>query len=381
MRASSAASTTAHGRRAASPLTLSGLTDRVHSVTVRSVAPEGWVELAPAATARWRTEAAPPETTITEPPKPAEAQPSIAFAADEAALFDCRLDGGEWQSCTDNPWVLPVLTGGFSLRGVPDGPHTVEVRAIDESGRVEAEPARWEFTLDRKAPTTRIKAGPVTTEEWQQPVFEFSSDEQNVHFECLRGDATYDEWHPCRSGEPVTGIFRSVEVRAVDAVGNADPSPAEWGNGTHGAETSVSVGEDLDRAVVFIEPKDELVTECSLDGEPFWRCPENFVEWDLAQGRHQLRVRSVRFDGNVGSALPYLVHRQGVRDPDRVDHGAAAGADHLSQRADRVGADDGHRLVRLHDRRRRPTVREPAAAERAGRRQASGRRQRPRPGR
>ena len=289
----------------ASPLSLSGLTDRVHSVVVRSVAPEGWVELAPAATARWRTEAAPPETTITEPPEPAEAQPGIGFAADEAALFDCRLDGGEWQPCSDSPWVLPVLSGGFSLRGVPDGQHAVEVRAIDESGRVEAEPARWVFTLDRKAPTTRIKAGPVTTEEWQQPVFEFSSDEVGVHFECLRGDATYDEWHACRSGEPVTGIFRSVEVRAVDAVGNADPSPAEWGNGTHGAETSVSVGEDLDRAVVFIEPKDELVTECSLDGEPFWRCPEYFVAWDLAQGQHQLRFRSVRFDGDVSSAIPY----------------------------------------------------------------------------
>ena len=81
----------------ASPLVLTGLTDRVHSATVRSVAPDGWVELVAAAATRWRTEAAPPDTRITEPPDPGrERSPSVAFAADEAALFDCRLDGGEW---------------------------------------------------------------------------------------------------------------------------------------------------------------------------------------------------------------------------------------------------------------------------------------------
>ena len=289
----------------ASPLTLSGLTDRVHSVTVRSVAPEGWVELAPAATARWRTEAAPPETTITEPPKPAEAQPGIAFAADEAALFDCRLDGGEWGPCSDNPWVLPVLTGGFSLRGVPTA--RTPSRSARSMSPVAWSPSRRAGSSRSTARRPRRGSRPARSRprSGSSPCSSSPPMSRACTSSACAVTATYDEWRPCRSGEPVTGIFRSVEVRAVDAVGNADPSPAEWGNGTHGAETSVSVGEDLDRAVVFIEPKDELVTECSLDGEPFWRCPENFVEWDLAQGQHQLRVRSVRFDGNVGSALPY----------------------------------------------------------------------------
>ena len=278
--------------------------DRVHSATVRSVAPGGLGRARSGGDARWRTEAAPPETTITEPPKPAEAAAGDRFAADEASLFDCRLDGGEWAPCSDDPWVAPGahrrLTRCVAL---PDGPHVFEVRAIDESGRVEPEPARWEFTLDRKAPTTRIKAGPVTTAEWQQPVFEFSSDEPGVHFECLRGDATYDEWHPCRSGEPVTGIFRSVEVRAVDAVGNADPSPAEWGNGTHGAQTRFR-GEDLRTAPSVHRARGRAVTECSLDGEPFWRCPENFVEWDLRAGQHQMRVAFGALRRDAVSALP-----------------------------------------------------------------------------
>ena len=70
-----------------------------------------------------------------------------------------------------------------------DGPHVFEVRAIDESGRVEPEPARWVFTLDRREPETRIQAGPVTDAQWERPVFELSSDEQGVRYECRRGTA------------------------------------------------------------------------------------------------------------------------------------------------------------------------------------------------
>ncbi|RKQ92572.1 hypothetical protein C8N24_2423 [Solirubrobacter pauli] len=293
-----------------SPLVLSGLQDRVHSAAVRSVAPGGWVELAPAAATRWRTEAAPPETRITAPPEPAEAQPGIRFEADEAALFDCKLDAGAWGPCSDSTQPLPALTGGFSLRGVPDGPHVFEVRAIDESGRVEPEPARWTFTLDRREPETRIQAGPLTPQDWESnPAFELSSDEPGVRYECRRGDGTYDEWRPCASNQRVSGLFRSVEIRAVDAVGNVDGTPAEWGNGTHSVDTNVATAEGSDRAVVYIAPVDESVTECSIDGEPFWRCPANFVRWDLAQGDHVLRLRSVRFDGVVsdGGGRPFTI--------------------------------------------------------------------------
>ena len=233
----------------ASPHTLTGLTDRVHSATVRSVGPEGWVERAPAAETRWRTEAAPPDTRITEPPMPAEKQPGVTFAADEAALFDCRVDRGEWVPCSPYPWVVPELSDGYSLRGLPDGPHVFEARAIDESGRVEVEPARWEFTLDRRAPETRIQSGPLTTAEWEQPTFQFSSDEPGVRYECKRAEGSSDEWSACRSGEPVSGLFRRVHVRAIDPVGNIDGSPAEWGNASYEPGPSVAVSGETGRAV------------------------------------------------------------------------------------------------------------------------------------
>ena len=68
-------------------------------------------------------------------------------------------------------------------------------------------------------------------------MFELSSDEPGVRYECRRGDGTYDEWRPCASGQPVSGLGPRVDIRAVDAVGNVDWSPAEWGNGTYGVDT------------------------------------------------------------------------------------------------------------------------------------------------
>ena len=100
------------------------------------------------------------------------------------------------------------------------------------------------FTLDRRAPETRIEWGPKTTEEWASPVFEFVSDEPGSRFECRRADGTYSEWKPCAPGQPVTGIYRSVAVRAIDPVGNIDDSPAEWGNATHSIPTSFTASAD-----------------------------------------------------------------------------------------------------------------------------------------
>ena len=159
-------------------------------------------------------------------------------------------------------------------------------------------------------------------------------------------------------------------MRAVDAVGNVDGSPAEWGNGTHGVPTSVSVAEETDRAVVYIEPRDEVVHECSLDGEAFWRCPQDFVAWDLAQGQHQLRLRSVRFDGVVSSALPYTFTIKAPVAPSPTVIGRPP--DRTTSRSARIawaGSTASGSFICVIDRAR-AAVLEPAAAGRPERRPA-----------
>ncbi len=71
---------------------------------------------------------------------------SFEFASEEGASFECRLDGGAWESC-----------GGSSreYRGLSEGAHTFEVRATDRAGNTDRSPARRTFTVDFPAPPPR----------------------------------------------------------------------------------------------------------------------------------------------------------------------------------------------------------------------------------
>ena len=239
---------------------------------------------------------------ITRPPVPKEHWTSISFAADEAALFECRLDGGAWERCATDYWREPSLTGGYSKPGLAEGPHVFEVRARDESGRLEADAARWAFTLDRRAPTTRIVRGPGPRST-ATPVFAFSADELGVTYECHRGDSTYpDEWKPCVSGQAITWVTRSIEVRATDAAGNVgSPDKYEWGLDPY-ADAYGNTGTLVDHARYSITPRAGSVAECSRNGTTWWRCPALVDLWDVQPGeQHPLRVRGVGADGTIGS--------------------------------------------------------------------------------
>ena len=64
---------------------------------------------------------------------------------DEAATFECRLDGGAYRSCRS----------GDALGPLADGPHVLEVHAVDGLRNVEASPASRSFSVDTQV------SGPV----------------------------------------------------------------------------------------------------------------------------------------------------------------------------------------------------------------------------
>lgn len=82
--------------------------------------------------------------------------------------------------------------------------------------------------VDNTAPDTVVTSSPSDPSNSATAAFEFSSPgDQSASFECKLDDG---EWEPCSSPNEYTGlpdgehVFR---VRAVDAAGNANPSPAE----------------------------------------------------------------------------------------------------------------------------------------------------------
>lgn len=91
----------------------------------------------------------PPDTTITAGPADGSATTSTSvrfeFAGSDnvgVARFECRLDGGGWDSCTS-----PYGYGGLAV-----GQHQFEVRAADAAGNVDPTPASRSWTVEQQPP-------------------------------------------------------------------------------------------------------------------------------------------------------------------------------------------------------------------------------------
>ena len=84
----------------------------------------------------------PPETRITKHPKrrSVHRKARFKFKSDEAAVFECRLDRRKFKPC-ESPLKRRVKTGR----------HRFRVRAIDSEGHVDRTPAKFRWTVKRRA--------------------------------------------------------------------------------------------------------------------------------------------------------------------------------------------------------------------------------------
>jgi hypothetical protein len=170
----------------------------------------------------------PPETTITAGPPAVSAATTATFSFDSTDVgagidfAECALDGAAFTTC-----VSPV-----SFTGLADGPHTFQVRATDGLGNVDPTPASFSWTVDTGAPNTTIGAGPQDPVNSGDATFEFTGDDGAgsgvAGFECALDGAPFTK---CASPASLTGLAdgpHTFAVRALDATGNADPTPAAY---------------------------------------------------------------------------------------------------------------------------------------------------------
>jgi len=115
-----------------------------------------------------------------------------------------------------------------------DNNHAEDVFVIDPGGPTYPASGPMAMPRDIYPPDTTIVSGPPTAGAPSDVQFAFAADETPVRFQC-RWDAdpqtTPDEagWTQCaqRLVQHLTAGPHRLAVRAVDAAGNADPSPAE----------------------------------------------------------------------------------------------------------------------------------------------------------
>jgi hypothetical protein len=197
-----------------SPFTTSALADGMHSVAVAVAGSEEW------ATRAFTVDTSIPAVTFTGGPdgRTRERRPVFTFTSAAGSSFECLLDGAA---------ALCEAGALAAAADLADGNHLVVVRATNPAGTTGAWGPRG-FTVDTTGPQTVLVSPPPQTVS-ATPLVSFRADDPGATFEC-RADG--GPFAPCSSpwdpGRLAAGAHR-VSVRALDALGNADPSPATAG--------------------------------------------------------------------------------------------------------------------------------------------------------
>jgi hypothetical protein len=141
---------------------------------------------------------------------------SFTFSSQPGVNFECKLDAATYAACTSPQ----------TYTGLADGPHTFSVRGV--SGSVTGDEVSRTFTVDATPPETTIDSGPedASVQAAGRAMFAFSSSETGSTFECRLDGGS---WDGCSSPEELRHLSagpHTFEVRATDAYGNTDASPA-----------------------------------------------------------------------------------------------------------------------------------------------------------
>jgi hypothetical protein len=165
---------------------------------------------------------------------------------------------------------------------------------------------------DSTPPQTTIASGPSGTVTTAAASFSLSSSETGSTFECRVDpnpqDADEVPWAGCTSPKQYAALAdgtHTFEVRATDATGNVDPTPATrtWTVDTIPPSTLVDPSVPTvtsSTSVSFALSADEpnVTFECSRDGSAYASCTSPKQYSGLADGAHTFKARATDAVGN-----------------------------------------------------------------------------------
>jgi uncharacterized protein (TIGR03382 family) len=153
----------------------------------------------------------------------ADTTPELAGTAEPNSTVTVILNGNVVGTVTAD------ATGRWSLtptQALPEGLNTVAATASDAAGNTSPESSPVRFTIDTTAPDTTIVSAPESQTQNPDATFTFSSNESNVTYECSLDDAAFTACSNPITFQGVSEGSHTLHVRARDAVGNVDPTPA-----------------------------------------------------------------------------------------------------------------------------------------------------------
>lgn len=174
----------------------------------------------------------------TPPPAPKIASPSngdtdntgnvlvtgTAEPGSAIALFDGAASGapaGTTQGDRGGSWSV-------ALSNLSEGTHALVAVATDDAGNASPSSATRTVRVDKTAPETAITSGRQGWSNLDAESFSFGSEQEDVtFFECSLDAATFAKCSSPVSYENLDDGSHVFRVRAVDAAGNEDTTPAE----------------------------------------------------------------------------------------------------------------------------------------------------------
>lgn len=224
------------------PQVYSNLADGDYEFLVKAIDSAGNVQSTPTAY-KWTVDNSledktPPETAIVAKPSDPSGSPvaSFTYSSNEAgSSFQCKLDGGNFNSCP---------AAGVTYSGLAEGGHTFQVRATDSSNNTDPSPAGYSFSVVLAAaappanlsptvlptpksskPNTTIAKTSAKTRD-RTPTFRFGPSQSGVKFQCKLDGGPFVA---CRSPFTTKKLGYGSHLFQVRAVlGRAsDPTPAK----------------------------------------------------------------------------------------------------------------------------------------------------------
>ncbi|MDP6959359.1 MAG: hypothetical protein QF645_11175, partial [Planctomycetota bacterium] len=269
-----------------------------HTYEVRAIDAAGNIDPTPASHT-WVIDTLLPETTITSaPPNPSnDLTPTFSFSSSEAgSSFERRYDGGTWKPVL-SPNTLPLLSNGS---------HTFEVRSIDTAGNIDPTPATYTWMIDTIGPETSITFTPPNASPSNSAQFLFTSTETGSTFERKLDGGL---WQTTTSPEILSGLSdgsHTYKVRAIDPVGNIDPTPASytWSIDTVIPNTTITSTPDnpsgsSTATFAFSSSENPSSFQRRLDGAAWQGVASPEVLTGLVDGSHTYEVRAIDPTGNT----------------------------------------------------------------------------------
>jgi hypothetical protein len=203
------------------PVTFSGLAQGSHTLQVRAVDPVGNVDATPV-TRTWTVDTTQPDTTIVSGPSgtsPRRARPSTSRRTRPPSPTSGALDGRGLQR-VQRPQHLP-RAGRW--------PHTLQVRAVDAAGNLDATPATRSWRIDTVPPDTTIVSGPSGSVASTTATFDFSS-EAGATFQCSLDGAAFTALHrPGHLHRPRAGRATRCSFARSTRLATSTPRPPRAG--------------------------------------------------------------------------------------------------------------------------------------------------------